>query len=286
MAGGYPLNTLRRIASALLPAAVAEPLRRLLRRLAIARFAAYDARHTYGGRPLVVRIADPLAQGWYDHDWDLGTEITFLQHRGRLAPGARVFDLGAHQGVVALMLAGIVGPDGQVIAVEAVRHNARIAMLNAAANDCRQLLVLHAAVGAEDGSLWFEDRWNGTVSTRNGVGVRVEAVTIDTLTGRHGAPDVLFIDVEGFELHALRGAERTLKEHRPDLFVEAHVGAGLERFGTIDDLLALIPPDYEVMVAPGEAGDLVPLAAGKPLLSARCRIVALAPRAPEIMPHA
>lgn len=89
------------------------------------------------------------------------------------------------------MLAGIVGPEGQVIAVEAVPHNARIATQNATANACRQLVVL----------------------------------------------------------------------------------------------LALIPPDYEVLVAPGEAGDFAPLAAGVALLGARCRIVALAPRTPEITSH-
>ena len=276
---------MRRAASALLPGAVAEPLRRLLRRLAVARFRAYDARHVYGGQSLVVHIADPLARGWYDHDWDLGSEIALLQRRGRLQPGARVFDVGAHQGVVALMLAGIVGPAGQVVAVEAVAHNARVATRNAGANGFAQLLVVQAAISDADGSLWFEDRWNGAVSRTPGVGVRVEAVTIDTLSARYGAPDVLFIDVEGFELHALRGATQTLRAHQPDLYVEAHVGAGLERFGSVSDLLALIPAGYELFVAPGEAGDFVPLAAGRALLPERFRLVAFAPRTSEIRVH-
>ncbi len=279
------MSWLRRAASALLPGAVAEPLRRLLRRLAVARFRAYDARHVYGGRPLVVHIADPLARGWYDHDWDLGSEIALLQGRGRLRPGARVFDIGAHQGVVALMLAGIVGPAGQVVAVEAVAHNARVATRNAEANGVAQLAVVHAAVGDADGELWFEDRWNGAVSRQAGVGVRVDALTIDTLAVRFGAPDVLFIDVEGFELHALRGAARTLAERPPDLFIEAHVGAGLERFGSVSDLLALIPAGYELWVAPGEAGDFVALDDGRALLADRFRLVAFAPRSSEIRAH-
>mgnify|MGYP001618042564 CR=1 FL=1 len=280
------MTALRRLASALLPPRVAEPLRRLARWLAVGRFRARDVRHSYGGRLLTIRIADPLAEGWYDHDWDVGTEILLLQRRGRLGPGARVFDLGAHQGVVALMLAGIVGPDGQVIAVEAAPHNVRVARQNAEANACRQLVVVHAAVGAEDGKLWFEDRWNGAVSRQEGVGVAVDAVAIDTLTRRHGVPDVLFIDVEGFELQAMRGANETLARYRPDLFVEAHVGVGLDHFGTIDDLLALIPGGYEVLVAPGEAGEFVPLGEGRSLLLERCRIVALSPRTPEISSHA
>lgn len=275
----------RRAASAWLPASVAEPLRRLLRRAAVARFRAYDARHVYGGQPLVVHIADPLAQGWYDHDWDLGTELTLLQQRGRLRAGARVFDVGAHQGVVALMLAGIVGPTGQVVAVEAVAHNARVASRNAEANGFAQLAVVHAAISDAGGTLWFEDRWNGAVSRVPGVGVRVEALTMDALSARYGAPDVLFIDVEGFELHALRGAAHTLTSHQPDLYVEAHVGAGLERYGSVGDLLALIPAGYELFVAPGDAGDFVPIAAGRSLLADRFRLVAFAPRTSEIRVH-
>ncbi len=279
------MSAVRRLASALLPDVVAEPLRRLLRRLAVARFRSYDARHLYDGRSLVVRIADPLAQEWYDHDGTLSTEILLLRERGRLRAGARVFDVGAHQGVVALLLAGLVGPEGAVVAVEAVAHNARLARRNAEANGLAQIRVVHAAIADAEGTLWFEDRWNGAVSRRPGVGVEVDAVTIDALAVRCGAPDVLFVDVEGFELHALRGAARTLAAHQPDLFVEAHVGCGLERFGTVADLLALIPSGYSVFVAPGEAGDFVPLADGRPLLSARCRVVALSPRIPEITRH-
>jgi FkbM family methyltransferase len=231
-----------------------------------------------------VHIADPLAQGWYDHDWDVGSEITLLQRHGRLRPGARVFDLGAHQGVVALMLSGIAGPEGAIVAVEAVAHNVRVARANAEANGALNLTVVHAAVAAADGALWFEDRWNGAVSVHAGVGVRVEAVSVDTLTRRHGVPDVLFIDVEGFELAALRGAMKTMT-YGPDLYVEVHVGAGLERYGCVTDLLSLIPAGYDVLVAPGEAGDFVPIAAGQSLLTDRFRLVALAPRTAEITSH-
>lgn len=275
----------RRAAAALLPATIAEPLRRLARFVAVTRFRAYDARHVYGGQQLVVRIADPLAQGWYDHDGGLGTEIALLARRGRLRRGARVFDLGAHQGVVALILTGICGPEGAVVAVEATPHNVRLARRNAAANGASRLTVVHAAIADVDGVAWFEDRWNGAVSRSAGVGVRVEALTVDTLTARHGVPSVLFIDVEGFELHALRGAAATLAMHRPDLFVEVHVGGGLEHYGTVRDLLDLIPADYEVLVAPGESGDFVALVDGTSLLSERFRLVALAPPLTEITSH-
>ena len=59
-----------------------------------------------------------MGAGWYDHDWPELPEIALLKQHG-LRPGARVFDIGAHQGVVALMLSKTVGPEGFVLAVEA-----------------------------------------------------------------------------------------------------------------------------------------------------------------------
>jgi FkbM family methyltransferase len=251
----------------------------------VARFTAYDARHVYGGEALVVRIADPTAREWYDRDWPPGEEIALLQRRGRLRAGARVINAGAHQGVMALILARAVGPTGQVIGVEPVPHNVRMARRNASANGCDQLEILHAVVSDTDGIIWFEDSWNGSVSGQAGSGIEVPAVTIDTLAARYGVPDVLFIDVEGFELHVLRGATRTVASYRPDLFIEAHVRVGLDRYGTVDDLLSLIPSGYEVFVAPGDGGDFVPVDAGRALLAARCGLVAFAPRTSEIRVH-
>lgn len=48
--------------------------------------------------------------------------------------------------------------------------------------------------------------------------------SIDHLTGPGGmpVPTVITMDVEGSELHVLRGAERTLAEHQPDVFVSIH----------------------------------------------------------------
>jgi FkbM family methyltransferase len=54
--------------------------------------------------------------------------------------------------------------------------------------------------------------------------ITVNAVTIDDLvtTMKIERPNVIKIDVEGAELLALRGAERTLADSRPKIFMEAH----------------------------------------------------------------
>ena len=58
----------------------------------------------------------------------------------------------------------------------------------------------------------------------------VEMTTLDAELDRLGAPGVVKIDVEGFELEVLRGAARLLGEHRPLLLLEMHLDI-LERRG-------------------------------------------------------
>ncbi|HTK47398.1 MAG TPA: FkbM family methyltransferase [Gemmatimonadaceae bacterium] len=241
-----------------------------------ARFRPYVATHRYGRRDLSVRIADEMGRSWYDHAWTTPAEIDLLAERGRLREGVRVFEVGAHQGLVAMMLADIVGERGQVVALEATPHNAELAVANAARNGLAQIEVLHAAGAEVPGVLHFSPRMNGHVAASDEASVAVRAVTVDELTAAFGPPQVLFVDVEGYELHVLRGARATLDTHRPDLFVEVHMGEGLERFGNADDLLALLPPAYEILVSRTEHGPYRPLADARGELRRHSRLVALA----------
>jgi hypothetical protein len=51
----------------------------------------------------------------------------------------------------------------------------------------------------------------------------VPVTTVDAFCATRGlAPSLINIDIEGFELHALRGARETLGKHRPALVVEMH----------------------------------------------------------------
>jgi FkbM family methyltransferase len=233
--------------------------------------------HVYGGYPLSIWLTDPLAQGWYDADWSELPEIALLK-TGRLKPGARVFDLGAHQCVVAMMLSRIVGTSGQVVAVEANPHNAEIGERNRALNDIAQLKVVHGAAAKEPGTIEFGKGLNGTVAGNDpdwGL-QRVRAYSVDELAREFGRPDVLFIDVEGFECEVLKGAHETLRE-RPDVFIEVHSGCGLERFaGSREEILATFPGDhYALFATDGESQNFMPIADANTLPSKRFFFVAL-----------
>jgi FkbM family methyltransferase len=219
---------------------IPKPLWERLRQARIARgVQQYPRRiveHTYAGHRFKVLLADGLGEGWYDKDWDDLEEINLLV-TGKLRPGATVFDLGAHQGVVAMIMSRIVGPSGRVIAVEGMKHNCDVADENLRLNKITNVTVHHAVIAEQDGTIRFFDGLNGSVS-REGVGQMVEAITIDTLTQKYGSPDVVFVDIEGFEDHALKGATMALQS-TADWFVEVHVGCGLEEYGgSIDQVLA------------------------------------------------
>jgi FkbM family methyltransferase len=146
-------------------------------------------------------------------------------------PGHCCIDVGANVGAVTLHLAKIVGPKGQVIAVEPgppyferLRQNLE---LNPEIGDC----VMPVEIGLSDvpGTLhWVEDpdaRYNAglfDVKEAAGLGVAVPVETLDGLVERLrlARVDFIKIDVESMELEVLRGARQTLKRFRPVILVE------------------------------------------------------------------
>jgi tRNA A58 N-methylase Trm61 len=109
------------------------------------RFDAPVITRQIGAKMRSILLADPVAVDWYSSGMEQPAEIDELK-RGRLRPGSLVFDIGAHQAVIAMMLADEVGPNGKVIALEAHPHNARVARANVANNDMLQITVHNMAV--------------------------------------------------------------------------------------------------------------------------------------------
>jgi FkbM family methyltransferase len=167
-----------------------------------------------------------MAVMWYDRDWKALSELELLG-RGKLRPGARVFDLGAHQCVVAMILARLVGPTGAVVAVDPVPHNISVANQNRCLNNLENLFIRRAAISSANGKVRFTSTSNGHISSS---GFEVECRSLDALVQEYGKPDVIFMDVEGHECHALDGGKHTLALDI-DWFIEVHVGCGLEAAG-------------------------------------------------------
>ena len=209
-----------------------------------------------------MRLIDALGSGWYDHDWEEPPEVAALRAGGALRAGATVFDLGAHQGIVAMMLAEAVGPTGCVVAVEASSSNAAAAETNRDLNGLGWMHVVRAAVADEAGEVLFNRGANGQLDDGTGAWGResVPAVTLDGLADRFGAPDAVLLDVEGAEQRALAGATRTLAGGRgrggASFVVEVHGGHGLETLGgSVRGVLSFFPADRFTLSARPAEGD-------------------------------
>ena len=243
-----------------LPPQMVQGVRNFLLQRKIAGFRKRVVEHDYLGFPLKISIQDHVAEEWYDrlHDADSMEEITFLQN-GRLKQGARVFDLGAHQGVIAMILARLVGDSGEVVAVEGTKHNARVAEENVRLNAMTNLHIKHAVAAERAGmKMTFSATLNGAVGD-NLLPVEVTSVSIDSLAEEYGAPDVVFVDVEGYECQVLDGGKKAFEAHA-DFFIEVHANLGLERHGSVQKVLSYFEDSkYSLLWSPCENYDFQPL---------------------------
>jgi FkbM family methyltransferase len=249
-------HCLRKFTKKWLPSKVVHAIQQWLLGRSIAKYERHVVRHYYGNHQLSVCLGDKLAEGWYDHDFEEPEEIVLLK-QWSLRPGALVFDLGAHQGVGAMLLAVECAPGGSVISVEGSLHNVLMARKNAEINQIESIHAIHAVVGDKHGGeLLFSSTLNGHVQN-NGGGERVPQVSIDGLAAQYGKPSLIFVDVEGYECQVLAGAHKVM-ETGVDCFVEVHVACGLEENGSVEKLLSFFrEQDYELHISKGEGHPFV-----------------------------
>lgn len=143
-----------------------------------------------------------------------------------IRPGDTAIDVGAQIGFVTLTLASLVGPSGNVYALEASDWAYDRLQQNLELNSMPWIRADRYAVGelskaAETLSLPRGYRLDGTVTATEQT---VEMIALDDYVERAGIEQVAFVksDTDGMEPFVLRGAERTLREHHPTLLFEVH----------------------------------------------------------------
>jgi FkbM family methyltransferase len=140
--------------------------------------------------------------------------------------GQVILDIGAYVGPYSIRAARGVGPAGRVVALEPDAANRRQLEKNLALNGIANCTVAPLAAWSRTGRVGWrlgsESVWH-RVDDSAGPD-EMEATTVDELVRRIAVPrvDWIKLDIEGAEVEALRGAEATLRNCRPALFIEVH----------------------------------------------------------------
>jgi FkbM family methyltransferase len=152
------------------------------------------------------------------HAYQTVANRSYLQSRRELAGllsqfvarGELVFDIGANVGnytdVLLTLGARVVAIEPNPVLAQAIRRHYPIAVEAVAVGGKSGSLDLH--VGVDPGHSTLSARWLERAPTGHrwsGGAIAVPVVTLDDLAEKHGPPDFVKIDVEGFEAEVLRG---------------------------------------------------------------------------------
>jgi FkbM family methyltransferase len=165
-------------------------------------------------------------------DYETGLNELAVQQAvvDQLQPGDVFVDVGANIGFFSLLAARAVGPEGKVIAIEAVAELAAAVRANAELNGFAQIEVVEAAASdvAGEVELMLAEHPGGATISRSDtppdlIGRRtVTCVTLDGLFAERGFPGPVMVkvDVEGAEFPVLDGMAGLLHTYRPVVLCE------------------------------------------------------------------
>lgn len=174
--------------------------------------------------------------GWVPESFAKSIETAEIDFWRKLPlEGLTVYDVGAFEGLLALYFASRAK---QVICYEPNSRNRSRLLDNIRLNGFTNARVRDTGVGEAPQQIQLI--WNpampGGASAEAATaehlretvaGAKTETIPITTLDAdfdlmRLPVPDLIKIDIEGWELQALRGARQLLLKHRPALYLEMH----------------------------------------------------------------
>lgn len=154
-------------------------------------------------------------------------ESRFFEHF--IKEGDICFDVGANVGYYTNLFASIAGKSGRVFSVEPLLRNVRLIELASVINKTDNIVnVLCAGASSEDAEVSFSFDGDSSYASVNtggdgNVGVTINCKRIDSIVSDFNLSkiDILKMDVEGWEYHALQGMKGILADpqKRPRLMM-------------------------------------------------------------------
>ena len=157
--------------------------------------------------------------------------VHFLQHSDLFV------DVGANLGHYTLLASGVCG--SRTIAVEPIPSTYKRLCYNIMKNNIQNIVdIRNVGVGEKDGELVFSNIDNNAINYvqengNNNSGLKVRVQTLNNLLNGK-SPKVIKIDVEGYELFTLKGANKVLMN--PDLEVLIiEINGHCRRYGNTEE---------------------------------------------------
>ncbi|WP_061286660.1 FkbM family methyltransferase, partial [Herbaspirillum chlorophenolicum] len=142
--------------------------------------------------------------------------------------GSTVIDVGANFGQMSLLFARMVGPEGQVVSVEADNYVHHILSENVRVNGLQNVRTICNAAHQEEGlTVFFPDQDFVRFKTFGSYGIdpnaklgrEVKTITIDSLDIQTPV-SFMKVDVQGCDLFAMVGAKETIRRHQMPIIFE------------------------------------------------------------------
>jgi FkbM family methyltransferase len=204
-----------------------------------------------------------------------GREAYLIELLEQLTPrGGFAVEGGAHIGYMSLHIARSLGADGELLIFEPNPEIQSILRTNLALNGFEQQVVIEQqAIGSREERAAFFLAGSGDPSSLVDVGnsraqIQVNVTTLDVaLSNRTAVPDVIKLDIEGFECAALQGARHLANADRnaPALFLECNPRL-LSAAGASEDGLCALLADlgFAAWIIDERQRQLVPFDPGMP----------------------
>ena len=201
----------------------------------------WHTRRTVWGSRLAIPTADRLLYATLHQLGLMGADDRKF-YEAELRPGMTVLDIGANIGLFTQLFARLVGPTGKVYAFEPAAELSGAAAASCGLNQAAHVTVYPFGLGEANEDRWLQRSFfnsgdnrvkaDAADGTADGDPARISLRRGDDLLPAPATADFIKIDVQGWELHALRGL-RELIDRSPRLQIYLELWPhGLRAAGT------------------------------------------------------
>ena len=159
---------------------------------------------------------------YYTGSYEAGT-LAFIKNN--LKKGNCFVDVGANIGLMSIVASKVVGSQGKIYSFEPHPNTVKILRFNVNLNSIKNIEVFEKGVGSKSEVAKIYDRWDVNrggasllSSSSNQKSHDIQIVSLDEVF-ENIEIDMLKIDIEGFELEALKGAEKILSAENPPILI-------------------------------------------------------------------